>query len=144
MIVLMTSEGERIMQLTPILFVDAIEPCLDFWEKGLGFKRLGEVPGEDGLVFIMLGKGEAQVMYQTRNSLVDDLPDLAAALPDNCPSFLYLKVDDLEAVISGLDALGVEATVERRTTFYGADEISYREPGGHFVIFAHFAGEAHD
>ena len=99
------------MQLTPVLNVETIEPCLDFWEKGLGFERLGEVPGDDGLVFIMLGNGDAQVMYQTRRSLADDLPELAAALPDNCPSFLYLKVDDLEAVIAGLDALGAEVAV---------------------------------
>lgn len=132
------------MQLTPILFVEAIEPCLDFWEKGLGFERQGEVPGEDGLVFIMLGRGEARIMYQTRRSLADDLPALASALPDNNPSFLYLKVDDLEGVISGLEALGAEVTVGRRTTFYGADEIGYREPGGHFVTFAHFAEDAED
>ena len=68
------------MQLTPVLFVETIEPCLDFWEKGLGFKRLGEVPGEAGLVFVMLGNDAAQVMYQTHKSLVDDLPELAASL----------------------------------------------------------------
>ena len=132
------------MQLTPVLFVETIEPCLDFWEKGLGFKRLGEVPGEAGLVFVMLGNDAAQVMYQTHKSLVDDLPELAAALTADSPSFLYLKVDDLEAVIAGLDALGAEAIVERRKTFYGADEIGYREPGGHFVVFAHFAEEGAD
>ncbi len=132
------------MQLTPILFVEAIEPCLDFWEKGLGFERLGEVPGDDGLAFVMLGKGEAQVMYQTRKSLVDDLPDLAAALPESCPSFLYLRVDDLGPVIAGLEALGSEVTVKRRETFYGADEIGYKEPGGHFVVFAHFPGDDED
>ena len=132
------------MQLTPILFVEAIEPCLDFWEKGLGFERLGEVGGEDGLAFIMLGRGAAQVMYQTRRSLVDDLPELAAALPDQSPSFLYLRVDDLRPVISGLDAMDAEVTVKRRETFYGADEIGYKEPGGHYVIFAHFPGDAED
>ena len=132
------------MQLTPILFVEAIEPCLDFWEKGLGFERLGEVGGEEGLAFIHLGRGEARLMYQTRKSLADDLPDLSATLPDASPSFLYLRVDDLGAVMVGLAALEAEVVVQRRETFYGADEIGYKEPGGHFVIFAHFPGDAED
>ena len=28
----------------------------------------------------------------------------------------------------------------RRTTFYGATEVGYREPGGHVVTFAQFGG----
>ena len=132
------------MQLTPILFVEAIEPCLDFWEKGLGFERLGEVGGEDGLAFVHLGRGQARLMYQTRKSLADDLPELASALPENNASFLYLRVDDLTPVISGLKVLDAEVVVKRRETFYGSDEIGYKEPGGHFVLFAHFAGDAKD
>ena len=32
----------------------------------------------------------------------------------------------------------------RRTTFYGATEVGYREPGGHAVTFAQFSGSDPD
>ncbi len=39
-------------------------------------------------------------------------------------------------------ALGdTEYVVPRRKTFYGADEIGVREPGGNIVIFAQFGTE---
>ncbi|MEE8371041.1 MAG: VOC family protein [Sphingomonadales bacterium] len=126
------------IELTPVLFVEKIEPSLVFWEERLGFTRLTEVPGKDGLLqFVMLAKDGAQVMLQTFKALDDDLPDVARELDGSAPNFLYLKVPDLEAVIEQVGS-GIEVAVERRTTFYGADEISFREPGGHFITFAQF------
>jgi len=124
--------------LTPVLFVEKIEPSLDFWEKALGWERITEVPGEGGLGFVLLMKDGAGVMYQTYPSLDQDLPKIAAEIKGH-PNFLYLKVDDLEEIIGKLKAFNV--AVSRRTTFYGADEIGYKEPGGHYVVFAEFKEE---
>ena len=126
------------VSLTPVLYVEKIEPSLAFWEKALGFERITEVPGEDGLGFVFLMKAEAGVMLQTFPSLEEDLPKLAAEIKGH-PTFLYLRVDDLDEIIQGLEGFDVE--VERRETFYGADEIGYREPGGHIAVFAQFKEE---
>lgn len=128
------------IELTPVLFVEKIEPSLAFWEERLGFTRLTEVPGGDGLQFVMLAKDGAQVMLQTFEALDDDLPNVAREMNRSAPNFLYLKVPDLDAVIQEVGS-GIEVAVERRTTFYGADEIGYREPGGHIIIFAQFPEE---
>jgi hypothetical protein len=32
-------------KLSPVLIVDAIEPCLPFWTDRLGFAKVVEVPG---------------------------------------------------------------------------------------------------
>ncbi len=125
------------LSLTPVLFVEKIEPSLAFWEKGLSFERVTEVPGEGGLGLVFLKKGEAEVMYQTYASLEDDLPGVAEKAQGS-PNFLYVKVGDLDEVIKSLE--GFEVAIERRQTFYGADEIGYKEPGGHFVTFAEFSG----
>ncbi len=50
------------------------------------------------------------------------------------------EVDDLEAVIAKLQ--GSKVVVERHTTFYDSDEITYEEPGGNLVTFAKFARPA--
>ncbi len=64
-------EEDLMKTLTPIIFVDRVEPCLGFWEQ-LGFEKTGEVPGDDGLVFAMLASGGVEIMYQLRASLKDD------------------------------------------------------------------------
>lgn len=60
-----------------------------------------------------------------------DVPALAE-LPSS--SFLYLEVDDLDAVVPKL--AGAPVIVSRRKTFYGADELGVREPGGNVVLFS--------
>lgn len=126
------------LSLTPVLNVEKIEPSLDFWEKGLGFERPMEVPGEGGLAFVMLKQGDIEVMYQTLASLEGEDPSLAEAAKGSS-NFLYIKVESLDEVINNLD--GFEVVVKRRQTFYGADEITYKEPGGHIVTFAQFKEE---
>jgi len=126
------------VSLTPVLYVETIEPSLAFWEKALGFERITDVPGEDGLGFVFLMKDSAGVMLQTFPSLEKDLPKLAGEIKGN-PTFLYLKVDDLDEIITSLKGFKIE--VSRRETFYGADEIGYRDPGGHIAVFAQFKEE---
>lgn len=131
-----SSPSEVIESSTPILVVDAIEPCLPFWVDRLGFETATEVPHGDRLGFAILTRGDVVVMLQTRDSLADDLPDLADA-EDGEATILYVRVDDLDAIERAVDS--VEIVVPRRTTFYGADELGVREPGGHVVLFARFA-----
>lgn len=34
----------KVERITPILFAENIEPCLEFWVEGLGFEKNAEVP----------------------------------------------------------------------------------------------------
>lgn len=122
-----------IKKLTPILYVEAIEPAIPFW-TALGFEKTTEVPEGDRLGFVILQHDGAEVMYQTRASVVSDVPALADT--PIASAFLFLEVDDLDAVIEKLGDAPV--VVPRRQTFYGADEIFVREPGGNIVGFAAF------
>ncbi len=124
--------GEPVMRsLTPVLPVERIEPCLPFWER-LGFARLDEVPHGEELGFVILGKGEVQVMYQSRASLREDLPGLAEG-DFRSAVILYVKVSELDPLLPVLEQ--GEVVVPLRTTFYGAREIFVREPGGSVVAF---------
>ncbi len=126
-----------VKKITPILYVDSIEPALPFWTERLGFEVTAEVPEGDALGFVILEKDGLEVMYQTRTSVENDVPALADTPMGG--AFLFIEVDDVDAVEAALE--GVEVVVPRRTTFYGADEIFFREPGGNVVGFASF-GEA--
>jgi uncharacterized glyoxalase superfamily protein PhnB len=121
------------MKLTPVLIVDAIEPCLAFWVDRLGFAATVTVPHGDRLGFAILVKDGAEVMYQTRASVADDVP--AALDPQGGHSAgVFVEVPDLAAIEHALN--GVPLALPRRTTFYGTTEIGVRAPGGHFVVFA--------
>ncbi|MEX0891337.1 MAG: VOC family protein [Gemmatimonadota bacterium] len=124
-------------KLTPVVYVEAIEPVLPFWDK-LGFEKTVEVPEGDALGFVILHKDGVEVMYQTRASVQADVPALADTPMRG--SILFLEVTDLDAVLEAL--AGVEPVVPRRQTFYGADEVTVRDPAGNLVGFAAFGGEA--
>ena len=119
-------------KLTPVLYVEEIEPALPFWVDRLGFEKTVEVPEGDRLGFVILQKGGVEIMYQTRHSVQNDIPALAGQPMRG--SFLFIEVEDLDAVARALD--GVEPVVPRRKTFYGADELIVREPAGNVVTFA--------
>ncbi|MEX0300129.1 MAG: VOC family protein [Kordiimonas sp.] len=123
-----------IQQLTPNLPVEAIEPSAAFFEK-IGFEVAVRVPEEGAMDFAILMNGDQQVMYQTKQSLIDDSPAFAKAA-DVAPVLLYVTVPDVKAVAAALE--GYEVSMDWRETFYGAKEIGFTEPGGHMVTFAEF------
>ncbi len=122
-------------KLTPILYVERIEPALSFWEDRLGYTRTVEVPHGDALGFVILEKDGVEIMYQTRDSVAADLPAVADGLTMR-GSLLFIEVDDLAAVERAIE--GAEVVVPRRKTAYGADEVFVREPAGNVVGFAQF------
>lgn len=129
-------------KITPLMTVDAIEPCLPFWTERLGFEITATVPHGDAIGFAMLNKGNVELMYQSRASLEADLgpagaaaghPDLPARLATSTTT-LFIEVAALDPVVAALE--GAEIVVPRRQTFYGMDEIFVMAPCGTLVGFA--------
>jgi uncharacterized glyoxalase superfamily protein PhnB len=126
----------NVKRITPILFVEEIEPCAKFWTERLGFQKTAEVPEGNKLGFVILQKGGTEIMYQSYASVEKDMPAINAVVRKG-PTFLYIEVDNLDAVISAVK--GAEVYMPVRTTFYGAKEIGVKDPAGHYVAFAQFA-----
>ena len=122
-------------KVTPILVVDAIEPCLGFWTERLGFTVNAQVPEGDRLGFVILQRDGVEVMYQTRSGIAADVPSVAASGAGS-RTLLFIEVSDVNDVARRLE--GVEVVVPMRTTFYGAREIFVRAPCGTVVGFAEF------
>ena len=127
-----------VRKITPVLFVPDIEPCVKFWTGQLGFQKTVEVPEGGKLGFVILVKAGVELMYQSYASVEKDVPAMAA-LARKGPTFLYIEVENLDALKSAIR--GSEVVIPERTTFYGAREIGIRDPGGHLLTFAQFAAQ---
>jgi uncharacterized glyoxalase superfamily protein PhnB len=124
-------------QLTPVLIVEAVEPCIKFWTDRLGFEVTNQVPGPDGkLVFASVQKAGIEIMYQTRASVISEQPGSAGDLMGHSVA-LFITVGDLESILKALE--GAPVIKPKHETFYGSTEIYVREPGGNTVGFAQFS-----
>jgi uncharacterized glyoxalase superfamily protein PhnB len=124
-------------QLTPVLIVEAVEPCIKFWTDRLGFVVNNQVPGTDGkLIFASVEKAGIEIMYQTRASVISEDPSAARELVGHSVA-LFITVGDLDGVEKSL--AGAPVVKPRHETFYGSTEIYVKEPGGNTVGFAQFS-----
>jgi len=120
------------MKISSVLFMDAIEPSIEFWKR-LGFEVTVSVPEGAKLGFAILQNGSTEVMLQSNESARKDVGELAARL-ESSKAALFVEVDDFDDVLKRIDTAPVAMPV--RTTFYGMKEIGVTEPGGHYVCFA--------
>ncbi|HEY6351968.1 MAG TPA: VOC family protein [Candidatus Angelobacter sp.] len=127
----------KVKRITPVLYVNAIEPCVQFWTERLGFEKTAEVPEGDRLGFVILQKNGVEIMYQSFASAEKDAPALAREISGG-RTFLYVEVDKLDEVISAMQ--GANLVLPLRTTFYGAREIGIKDPAGHMIVFAEMTG----
>jgi len=122
-----------VKKITPILFAQEIEPCIQFWTERMGFGKTVEVPEDDKVGFVILSKDGLELMYQSYSSVEKDNPATAAAVKKG-PTFLYIDVDDLDRALAAI--AGAEVVMPVRSTFYGSKEFGIKDPVGHYIIFA--------
>jgi len=115
----------NVKRITPVLLVNEIEPQIPFWV---------EVPDGNKLGFVSFQKGTTEVMYQTYASVEKDAPQPMAAAARKGPTYLYMEVDDLDAVLAATKDKKV--VMPLRTAFYGMREFAIQDPAGHFITFA--------
>jgi uncharacterized glyoxalase superfamily protein PhnB len=123
----------EVKKITPILFAQELEPCIQFWTERLGFQKTVEVPEKERISFAILEKNGLELMYQSFASVEKENATTGAAARKG-PSFLYIEVEDLNAALEAVK--GAEIVMPIRTTFYGAKEFGVEDPAGHYFIFA--------
>jgi len=130
----------NIKKITPVLYADELEACVEFWTARFGFQKTVEVPDGNRLGFVILQNGNLELMYQSFASARKDAPKIAGEI-EGGRTFLYLEVEKLEPFIAATKDANVVLPV--RTTFYGATEIGVKDPAGHVVVFAEMAEQQH-
>ena len=124
----------NVKRITPVLLVKEIEPLVPFWVGRLGFTKTIEVPDGNKLGFVTFQKGAVEVMYQTYASVEKDAPPAMAAEARKGTTYLYMEVDDLDAVLAATKQM--KTVMPLRTAFYGMREFAIQDPAGHFITFA--------
>ena len=126
--------------LSPNIFVTDINTTINFY-KLLGFEVTMSVPeqGPD-FVWVMMAKGSVTFMFQTYDSLAEDLPQISRT--DGASLLLYIALKDINSFFEQIkDKVTVLKGLE--TTFYGATEFSILDPNNYVLTFAEH-GEQHD
>jgi uncharacterized glyoxalase superfamily protein PhnB len=119
--------------LSPNIFVEDMQKTIAFY-KVLGFEVVLTVPetGTD-LVWAMLQNGGVTMMFQTFESLGNDLPEIHRT--NGASQLLYIKLKNIHAFFDGLkDKVTILKPLE--TTFYGAIEFSIVDNNGYVLTFA--------
>jgi catechol 2,3-dioxygenase-like lactoylglutathione lyase family enzyme len=131
--------GMQLKRVTTVVFTDDVDGCTAFYTDRLDFELTMAVPAQEpediGSQFAAVTNGRHELMFQTFASAEKDAPGAVAR--SNPPSFmLYVEVPDLDAAIERMQ--GLEPAISRRQTFYGSEEIAYRDPCGTVVVLAEF------
>ena len=119
--------------LAPNIFTNDMKVTVAFYEL-LGFKITMSVPEEgDDLVWAMMVNGSVTLMFQTYESLADDLPEISRT--DGGSLLLYINLRDIHGFF---DRIKDKATVLKglEKTFYGATEFSIKDNNGYVLTFA--------
>lgn len=127
-----------ILDLTPIVLVSDLRPCLAFWVEGLGFSAVKVVPGGDGEpVFALLEGHGLRLMYQTRASVLAELPKLKATGTDE-NAVLYLRVPTLKGLSRLISGRKFSATILQgpKLTPHGTQEMSLLVKGVGILVFS--------
>jgi uncharacterized glyoxalase superfamily protein PhnB len=122
-------------RMTANLYTDDVASCVKFWVERMHFEKTVEVPDGGNLAFAALQQGTIELMYGSYASLEKE-PALAGAYQRGT-GFLFLEVDDLDAVLAAMKGAPMVAAVHK--TFYGSTEFTVKDPAGHLITFAHFA-----
>ncbi|WP_462266577.1 VOC family protein [Mucilaginibacter sp.] len=120
--------------ITPNIFVRNMQETISFYEM-LGFKIVNAVPpGSSGdAVWIMMTCGQVTVMFQTFDSLGEELPPVSRQ--DGGSLLLYIKTQDIRVFFENLqDKVTVVKGLE--ITFYGATEFSITDNNNYLLTFA--------
>jgi len=124
----------NVSKITANLYTDDVAACARFWVDRLHFEKTMEVPDGGNLAFAALQKGSVELMYGSYASL--DKDEATARAYQRGTSFLFLEVDDVDAVFGAMAGAAVVAPIH--TTFYGATEFTVKDPAGHLITFAQF------
>lgn len=136
---------ERYRRVTPALVVDGAGKALEFYAAVFNATERLRYSGPDGTIaHAEIEIGDSVVIVEDPSPYMGTQPPPAAGL-DGTPTFLYIYVEDVDAVIERAAQLG--ATVKRpaRDQFYGDRDGFIVDPFGHgWTIASHVEDVAPD
>ncbi len=118
--------------ISPNIFVKDIYKTIDFY-KQLGFNVVMTVPEQGDIVWAMMTCGNVTFMFQTFDSLANELPEISRQ--DGGALLFYINLKNIRTFF---DSIKNKVTVvkELDKAFYGATEFSIKDNNGYILTFA--------
>jgi uncharacterized glyoxalase superfamily protein PhnB len=119
--------------VAPNIFTNNMSGTVDFY-KSIGFQQTMSVPETgDELVWVMMTNGSVTFMFQTFESLGNDLPDINRQ--NGGSLLLYIN---LKGIRNYFDSIKDKVTVLKglEKTFYGATEFTIKDNNDYVLTFA--------
>ena len=118
--------------ISPNIFVKDINKTIDYY-KQLGFELSLTVPETDPYVFAMMTCGNVTFMFQTFESLADELPVISRQ--NGGSLLLYIQIKGVRKFHDQIkDKVNIIKGLEK--TFYGATEFSIQDINNYILTFA--------
>lgn len=119
--------------LSPNIFVNDMNATIAFY-KQLGFQLIMSVPEEgDDLIWAMMMSGNVSFMFQSFQSLGEELPEISRQ--SGASQLLYIKLKNIRDFFETLkDKVTILKGLEK--TFYGATEFSILDNNNYVLTFA--------
>ena len=118
--------------ITLNIFVKDMRQTIAFYQK-LGFELAMTVPDQGEPVWAMMTCGAVGIMFQTIDSLGNELPEIART--EGGSLLLYIKIKGIQTFFNRLFS-EVKVLKGLEKTFYGATEFSILDNNGYVLTFA--------
>ena len=118
--------------ITPNIFVRDMNKTIEYYQH-LGFEVAMKVPEEGDIVWAMLSCGSVSFMFQSFESLGEELPEISRQ--DGGSLLLYIQTKEIVLFHDRIkDKVNIIKGLEK--TFYGATEFSIQDINGYILTFA--------
>jgi PhnB protein len=136
---------DRYRRITPAIVVNGAAKALEFYAQVFGAKERSRFPGPDGTIL------HSEIEIGDSVLIVEDaVPFMGTQAPpaggfDGTPSFLYIYVSDVNAVLQRAVELGATLKRPAQDQFYGDRDGFIIDPFGHgWTISSHLEDVAPD
>lgn len=118
--------------ISPNIYVKNLPKTIEYY-KQLGFEVTVTVPEEGDLIFAMMVCGSVTFMFQTFDSLGEELPQVSRQ--NGGSLLLYIQVKEVRKFHEHIkDKVNIIKGLEK--TFYGATEFSILDLNNYVLTFA--------
>ncbi|MDX1546150.1 MAG: VOC family protein [Rhodothermales bacterium] len=118
----------------PDMMVDDVNATVAFYRDVLGFDLVMTVPDRGRLDWALLRRGGAEVLFQDRQRLADELPVFAERPVGGALTF-YFNLDGIDGLYEQVRGR-LPLVQDLRPTFYGTREFSVQDNNGFILTFA--------
>jgi len=118
--------------VSPNIFVKDINETIEFYSQ-LGFEVIDGVPSLENPIFVLMMNGTVTFMFQTFDSLGDELPNVSRK--DGGSLLLYIKMKGIHQFYENIKKK-IEIYRELEKTFYNAVEFSIIDNNNYLITFS--------